>query len=187
MEVQVRFDSTGAQEFGKLTGAHVGENLAILLDGKVVSAPSIRGAIYGECQITGQFTEAEARDLASALENPLATPVKVESERTVSATLGESSIWRGVTSGVIGVLITFVFVLVYYRFAGVLANLALLVNIILLFGPDEQPRLRANAARHRRHHPDHRSGDRRQRAHLRTLARGTRRRQDAAARHPGRV
>ncbi len=134
VEVQVRFDSTGADQFGRLTSAHVGESLAILLDGKVVSAPRINGAIFGECQITGQFTETEARNLASALENPLATPVRVESERTVSATLGKDSIRRGVLSGLLGVLITFVFVLVYYRFAGILANLALLVNIVLLFG-----------------------------------------------------
>ena len=132
--VEVRFDSTGQQQFGRLTGAHVGERLAILLDGKVVSAPQIKGAIYGECEISGTFNETSARNLASALENPLATPVRVESERTVSATLGKDSIRRGVLSGLLGVLITFVFVLVYYRFAGVLANLALLVNIVLLFG-----------------------------------------------------
>ena len=138
VEVQVRFDSTGSQQFGRLTGAHIGDRLAILLDGKVVSAPRINSAIYGECQITGSFTETEARNLASALENPLATPVKVESERTVSATLGEDSIKRGVLSGVLGVLITFVFVLVYYRFAGLLANLALLINIVLLFRHDDE-------------------------------------------------
>ena len=68
------------------------------------------------------------------MENPLSTPVRIESERTVSATLGESSISQGVKSGLIGVLITFAFVLWYYRFAGLLANLALLVNIVLLFG-----------------------------------------------------
>ena len=134
VEVQVRLDSIGAQQFSQLTGPHVGDRLAILLDGKVVSAPVIQSTLFSEFQITGNFTETEARNLASALENPLATPVRVESERTVSATLGKDSIRRGVLSGLLGVLITFVFVLVYYRFAGVLANLALLVNIVLLFG-----------------------------------------------------
>ncbi len=133
--VNLRFDSEGAKQFGDITAAHVGERLAILLDGKVVSAPSLNQAIYGgSAEITGNFTEVSARKLSSALENPLATPVKVEQERSVSATLGKDSIRRGVLSGVFGVLLTFVFVLVYYRFAGLLANLALLINIVLLFG-----------------------------------------------------
>ena len=134
--VHVNFDRQGASEFGKLTAANVGKRLAILLDGKVVSAPNLRSAILdGNCEISGgSFTDKSAHALSSALENPLSTPVKIESERTVSATLGDDSIKRGVTSGVLGVLITFVFVLVYYRFAGLLANLALLVNIVLLFG-----------------------------------------------------
>ncbi len=133
--VNLRFDSEGAKQFGDITAAHVGERLAILLDGKVISAPSLNQAIYGgSAEITGNFTELSARKLSSALENPLATPVKVEQERSVSATLGKDSIRRGVLSGVIGVLLTFVFVLVYYRFAGLLANIALLVNIVLLFG-----------------------------------------------------
>jgi SecD/SecF fusion protein len=133
--VNLRLDSEGAQIFGDLTSKHVGEQLAIVLDGKVLSDPVLKSAIYGgDCEISGNFTEASARDLASALENPLSTPVSIEQERSVSATLGKDSIWRGVISGVVGVGLTFVFVLVYYRFAGLLANLALLINIVLLFG-----------------------------------------------------
>ena len=134
-EINLRLDSAGAQIFGDLTQAHVGEQLAIVLDGKVLSDPVLKSAIYGgDCRISGNFTEAAARDLSSALENPLSTPVVIEQERSVSATLGQDSIWRGVISGIVGVLVTFIFVLVYYRFAGLLANLALLINIILLFG-----------------------------------------------------
>ena len=133
--VNLRFDSEGSKQWGELTGANVGERLAILLDGKIISAPVIKSAMYnGSSEISGNFTEASARKLSSALENPLATPVRVEQERSVSATLGKDSIRRGVWSGVFGVLLTFVFVLVYYRFAGLLANIALLVNIVLLFG-----------------------------------------------------
>ncbi len=133
--VNLRFDSEGTKQWGEMTGKNVGERLAILLDGKVMSAPVIRSAMYGgSSEITGNFNEASARKLSSALENPLATPVRVEQERSVSATLGKDSINRGVLSGVIGVLLTFVFVLFYYRFAGMLANLALLINIVLLFG-----------------------------------------------------
>ncbi len=133
--VNLRFDSEGAKQWGEMTATNVGERLAILLDGKIISAPVIKSAMYnGSSEITGNFTETSARKLSSALENPLSTPVKVEQERSVSATLGKDSIRRGVLSGIIGVLLTFVFVLVYYRFAGLLANLALLVNIVLLFG-----------------------------------------------------
>ncbi len=133
--VHVNFDRQGAQEFGKLTAAHLNEQMAILLDGKVVSAPVIRAVLTDSCTISGDtFTDKSAHQLSSALENPLSTPVKIESERTVSATLGSSSINQGIKSGLIGVLVTFAFVLWYYRFAGLLANLALLVNIVLLFG-----------------------------------------------------
>ena len=134
-EVDLRFDSQGAKEFGALTAAHVGDQLAIVLDNQVVSAPVLRSAIYGgSASITGNFSEAQARNLSSALENPLATPVKIDNERSVSATLGGESIKSGIISGVVGLLLTFAFVLGYYRFAGILASLALIINIILLFG-----------------------------------------------------
>ena len=134
-EVNLRFNSKGADEFGALTKDHVGERLAIVLDNRVISAPNLRSAIYGgEAQITGNFNEVSARNLSSALENPLATPVRIDNERSVSATLGKDAIRSGIISGLVGLLLTFAFVLGYYRFAGLLASLALLVNIVLLFG-----------------------------------------------------
>ena len=133
--VALQFDSEGAATFGKLTEAYVGKRFAIVLDGKVQSAPQIREAIHGgRASITGNFTEEEARNLASVLENPLQTPVSVEEERSVSATLGADSIKSGVYAGVLGLALTFLFVLVYYRFAGLVANLALVINLVLLFG-----------------------------------------------------
>lgn len=133
--VALSFDGEGAKEFGELTQAHVRERLAIVLDNKVISDPELKVPIYdGNAIISGSFTEAEARSLASALENPLDTPVKIDEERNVSATLGNDSIRQGIYSGVAGLLLTFAFVLVYYRFAGLLASLSLLVNIALLFG-----------------------------------------------------
>ncbi len=134
--VNLRFDSAGAKQFGDITQAHVGERLAILLDGKVVSAPNLNSPIYGgNAQISGgSFNQVTAGNLASALENPLATPVRVEQETSVSPTLGKDAITSGVKSGLFGILLTFAFVLVYYRFAGVLASLALVVNILVLFG-----------------------------------------------------
>ena len=133
--VSVSFDSEGTRQWGELTSKHVNERLAIMLDGKVVSAPAIREAMFGgNAHISGSFTDSEARDLASVLENPLQTPVKILEERSVSATLGADSIKSGVVSGVIGLSLTLLFVLLYYRLAGLIAWLALLVNMALLFG-----------------------------------------------------
>jgi SecD/SecF fusion protein len=133
--VQLKFDGEGAKQFGKITEQHIGHRFAIVLDGVIQSAPSIRTAIYGgDAIITGRFTEQEARGLASVLENPLQTPVSVEEERSVSPTLGTDSIRASILAGLIGLAITLVLVLVYYQFAGLIANLALIVNIILLMG-----------------------------------------------------
>ena len=135
-EVNLRFNGAGASQFGALTKAHVHERLAIVLDNKVISAPNLNEPIYGgSARISGNFTEATARNLSSALENPLATPVVIDNERSVSATLGKDAIRSGVISGIVGLLLTFAFVLGYYRFAGICwPRLALIINIVLLFG-----------------------------------------------------
>jgi SecD/SecF fusion protein len=133
--VSLRFDSTGAKKFGEITEANVGHRFAIVLDGVIQSAPVIRSAIYGgNAQITGNFTEQQARNLASVLENPLQTPVSVEEERSVSPTLGLDSIRSSIFAGLLGLAITFVLVVIYYRFAGLIANVVLVINIILLMG-----------------------------------------------------
>jgi SecD/SecF fusion protein len=113
----------------------LGHRFAIVLDGVIQSAPSIRTAIYGgDAIITGRFTEPEARGLASVLENPLQTPVSVEEERSVSPTLGLDSIRSSIFAGLLGLAITLLFVVIYYKFAGLIANVVLIVNIILLIG-----------------------------------------------------
>ncbi|MFL6589358.1 MAG: protein translocase subunit SecD [Chthoniobacterales bacterium] len=133
--VQLRFDSEGAKQFGEITEKSKGFRFAIVLDGAVQSAPVIRDAIYGgSATITGRFSEQEARGLASVLENPLQTPVSIEEERSVSPTLGLDSIRASILAGVIGLAITLICVLLYYRFVGVIACIALLVNIVLLIG-----------------------------------------------------
>src|SRR5438552_2126229 len=133
--VQLRFDSEGAKQFGNITEKSKGYRFAIVLDGQIQSAPVIRDAIYGgDAQITGRFSEQEARQLASVLENPLQTPVSIEEERSVSPTLGLDSIRASILAGLLGLAITLVCVLLYYRFAGVIACLALLINIVLLVG-----------------------------------------------------
>src|SRR5213595_1384533 len=133
--VQLKFDSEGAQKFGQITEQYKGHRFAIVLDGIIQSAPVIRDAIYGgDAVITGKFTEQEARGLASVLENPLQTPVSIEEERSVSPTLGLDSIRASIMAGLIGLAITLVCVLIYYQFAGIIACIALLVNIVLLIG-----------------------------------------------------
>src|SRR5436305_7300494 len=133
--VQLRFDSEGAKQFGNITEKSKGYRFAIVLDGQIQSAPVIRDAIYGgDAQITGRFSEQEARQLASVLENPLQTPVSIEEERSVSPTLGLDSIRASVLAGLVGLAITLVLVLLYYKFAGLIACFSLIVNLILLIG-----------------------------------------------------
>ena len=135
--VSLSLDAEGAKIFGDLTQslAPTRGQIAILLDGEVQSAPQVNEPIYGgNAVITGRFAEKEARDLASALENPLRVPVEIEETRSVSPTLGTDSIRSGVLAGLTGLVLVFAFVMVYYRLAGVVAFVGLLVNMIILFG-----------------------------------------------------
>jgi SecD/SecF fusion protein len=136
--VDIIFNSEGAKTFGELTNEVYNDRsaLAIVLDGKVISAPGVReGPIYGgRCEISGSFTESQVRNLASALENPLQTPVMIEEERSAAPSLGEDSIKSGLNSGIFGIIATVVVVLLYYRFAGLVANIALTVNTVILLG-----------------------------------------------------
>jgi SecD/SecF fusion protein len=134
-EVNLKFDAEGTKKFGEITGANVGHRFAIVLDNTIQSAPNIREAIYGgSARISGRFDEKEARGLASVLENPLQIPVSIEEERSVSPTLGMDSIRASILAGLLGLAITMVCVLIYYRLLGLIANLALIVNLILLIG-----------------------------------------------------
>jgi SecD/SecF fusion protein len=133
--VQLKFDSEGAKQFAKITEQYKGHRFAIVLDGVIQSAPVIRDAIYGgDAVITGKFTEKEARGLSSVLENPLQVPVSIEEERSVSPTLGMDSIRASINAGLMGLAITLVCVIIYYRLAGLIAGLALIINLILLMG-----------------------------------------------------
>ncbi len=141
--VALEFDSKGGEEFQQLTKqvAQDRSAMAILLDGKIISAPTVdhdkypEGIFGSRAQISGgNMMEKEARNLASALENPLQTPVRIEEERSASASLGETAVSSGVNAGLLGVGLTFICVLLYYRFAGLIANIALAVMVALLFG-----------------------------------------------------
>ena len=132
--VALEFNARGAKQFDELTGRNVGKRLAIILDNTVYSAPVIRERISGgRASITGNFDIKEARDLAIVLRaGALPAPVHVAEERTVGPSLGKDSIRQGITSFVVGGSLVVVFMLVYYKFAGVLADLALMLNVVFL-------------------------------------------------------
>ncbi len=133
--VSLEFDAEGAKLFDALAARNVNNRLAILLDGEVLSAPVLRTANFnGRAQITGNFSEKEARDLASALENPLRVPVQIEEIRSVSPTLGADSIKSGVNSALLGLALVCIFVLIVYRLPGIVALFGLAVNLLLLVG-----------------------------------------------------
>ena len=135
-EVQLKFDGEGTKKFGQITEANVNHRFAIVLDGVIQSAPVIKTAIYGGDAVIsgGGMGEEEARGLASVLENPLQTPVSIEEERSVSPTLGLDSIRASILAGLLGLAITLVCVAIYYKIPGLVANLALIINLILLIG-----------------------------------------------------
>jgi SecD/SecF fusion protein len=134
--VSLTLNSKGAQVFANVTAANVGKRLAIVLDGKVVSAPVIREAIpSGQAQISGNFSVDEANDLAIVLRaGALPAPVVVEEERTVGPLLGADSIRSGIRATIIGGVLVFLFMLFYYRLAGLIANLALGLNLLIILG-----------------------------------------------------
>jgi preprotein translocase subunit SecD len=134
--VSLTFNSQGAVDFERITGENVRKRLAIVLDGVVYSAPVIQERISGgNAQITGNFTMEDAGDLARVLRaGALPAPVNILEERTVGPSLGNDSIKQGIMATVIGTLLVIFFMLFYYRLSGAVADLALIINIILVLG-----------------------------------------------------
>ncbi|MCX5680037.1 MAG: protein translocase subunit SecD [Candidatus Omnitrophica bacterium] len=132
--VSLTFNSKGAQIFANVTATNVGKRLAIVLDNKIVSAPVIREAIpSGQAQISGNFTVDQANDLSVILRaGSLPAPVIVEEERTVGPLLGADSINSGMKASVIGILLVVGFMVLYYRLAGLVANFALVLNVLII-------------------------------------------------------
>jgi SecD/SecF fusion protein len=133
--VKFRFDSVGAKRFAEITRAHVGEPFAIVLDGKVLSAPTIQEPItQGSGQISGSFTVAEATSLATLLRaGALPVPLKVIEERIVGPDLGSDAIRIGAITGLAGLILVVGFMTLLYGRWGLVANLALLINVVLTF------------------------------------------------------
>ncbi|MDD5115813.1 MAG: protein translocase subunit SecD [Candidatus Omnitrophica bacterium] len=134
--VALKFNPEGAKKFAEVTAANVGRSLAIVLDGKVQSAPRIREAIpSGEAVITGRFDAEAAQDLALVLRvGALPAPMHVEEERTVGPLLGQDSINKGVKACTIGCCLVFIFMFCYYLLAGFISDIALLLNLIIILG-----------------------------------------------------
>jgi preprotein translocase subunit SecD len=132
--VSIKFDNKGARIFERVTGENVKKRLAIVLDNRVYSAPVIQERIAGgEARITGRFTADEARDLAIVLRaGALPAPVSILEERTVGPSLGADSIRQGLISMAVGGLLVILFMAIYYKGSGIIANIALLLNILLI-------------------------------------------------------
>jgi preprotein translocase subunit SecD len=125
----------GGRRFSSFTGAHVGDNLAVVLDNKVQEVAVIKDQIHDQGVINGRFTEQQAKDLAMILRSgALPAGIKYLEERTVGPSLGSDSIRAGVTAAVIGMLAVLIFMLVYYHAAGINADVALILNLVILLG-----------------------------------------------------
>ncbi|MDD2751957.1 MAG: protein translocase subunit SecD, partial [Candidatus Omnitrophica bacterium] len=134
--VSLQFNPEGAKKFAEVTAANVGKRLAIVLDGKIQSAPRIKEAIpSGEAVISGRFSPEQAQDLAIVLRvGALPAPMYIEEERTVGPLLGQDSINSGVKASLIGVGLVLVFMAVYYLLAGLVADVALVLNLLFVLG-----------------------------------------------------
>lgn len=134
--VSFTFDTRGAITFGQITSANVGKRFAIVLDNRVITAPVIQQAITGGSgQISGSFTPESANDLAVLLRaGALPATLDVVEERTVTASLGEDSVRGGFTAGIISAISTVAFMLIAYGLFGVFANLALILNVMMIIG-----------------------------------------------------
>ncbi len=135
IEVGLTFKGLGPKEFGRVTGANIGRQLAIVLDSVVYSAPVIQGRIpNGRASITGVGNVTEAKQLAVTLRaGSLPAPMKIAELRSVGPSLGEENIRKGLFAALIALVLVTVFMVAYYRGAGLIADLALLLNVVILF------------------------------------------------------
>ncbi|MBI4308880.1 MAG: protein translocase subunit SecD, partial [Candidatus Omnitrophica bacterium] len=135
-QISLSLNDQGAKTFGDLTTAHVNEQLAIVLDGEVLSAPNIREPILsGTAEITGQFKFEEASLLALALRSgALPVPMHIEEERTIGPLLGKDSIEAGVKAVILGGILIVAFMSLYYFIGGLIASLALAINLLMILG-----------------------------------------------------
>jgi preprotein translocase subunit SecD len=131
--VSFQLSALGGKKFGRVTGKHIGRAFAIVLDGKVVSAPVIQSQIFSSGQITGNFSTQETNDLALVLRSgALPAPMIILEERSVGPGLGADSIQSGKIASIVGLVAVMIFMLMTYGIFGLLANIALVCNIIFI-------------------------------------------------------
>jgi preprotein translocase subunit SecD len=136
-EVVFELNAAGAKQFATITEANVGNLLAVILDGKIMTAPRIRERIPGgQVRISGGFNSiAEARDIKLVLEaGAFPVPLQIAEQRLVGPSLGEDSIEAGIKAAIIGSILVVLFMLIYYKLAGIVANIALGLNMFILIG-----------------------------------------------------
>jgi len=134
--VSLELNDKGAAIFSSTTGANIGKRLAIVLDGEIYTAPVIRERIpSGRAQITGNFSVQEAKDIALMLRaGALPAPVNIIEERSVGPTLGRDSVEKGIQAIIVGGICVLIFMVIYYFFAGAIADFALVLNILIITG-----------------------------------------------------
>ena len=128
------FNSDGGAAMYQLSSKNIGERMAIILDDKLISAPTLQEPIHSNGQITGDFTQEEATTIANALLNPLKAPLNIVEEMSVEPSLGADSVKSGFNAALYGVVAVAVFMLLYYWFSGLVANFALVLNLFILMG-----------------------------------------------------
>jgi preprotein translocase subunit SecD len=134
-DVKFTLTGEGGRRFAAFTGAHVGERLAVVLDNKVMEVATIQEQIHDEGRITGTFSEQQTQDLSLTLRSgALPAGIKYLEERTVGPSLGADSIRAGVRAALFGMIAVMVFMLFYYRLAGINADLGLILNLVILLG-----------------------------------------------------
>ncbi len=133
--ITFQWNTEGTGIFRDFTAAHIGDRLAAIIDGKVITAPVIQGKIGRSGQITGDFTREEAANTAVQLRSgALPIPLVIEEERTVGPALGADSIRQGLQATLLGFALVFVFMAIYYSASGMFANAALVVNVLIILG-----------------------------------------------------
>ena len=132
--VGIKFNTKGSRIFAQITEQNINRQLAIVLDGEVYSAPVIRSKIVGEGIIEGNFNDESAKALALVLREAFPTPVKILYEKSVGPSLGQDSIRMGLISMVIGGILVLLLMVIYYRGAGIIADIAMLANVLMILG-----------------------------------------------------
>ena len=133
-KISVQMKPDGADKMFNLTKNHEGERMAILVDGKNLLAPSINGVFSNQFEITGDFEREEAKLIDTMLNNPLQNPIKIEQMSEVSPEMGAETVRQGLYAGIAGLAITLVFMLAYYKSAGIVATIGLAINVLIIFG-----------------------------------------------------